>query len=141
MLILGSVVDEEKDPSRGQAVHKAVEKCLGLGGDPVKVFEEEDQRLHLTFPDQQPPQRLERALPPSGWVEGLPLAVPYFHVQEGEQGRQEWLEAAVERQELAGDLLVDRPLVVAIGDAEIPLEEVDDGQVARRPPVGYRRTF
>ena len=41
VLVLGPVVDEEQDAVRRQALHQTIQKCLGLGIDPVQILEEE----------------------------------------------------------------------------------------------------
>jgi hypothetical protein len=50
VLVLGAVVDEEEDAGGRQAGHQAVEKCLGLGVDPVEVLAHHYQGLDLTLP-------------------------------------------------------------------------------------------
>ena len=54
VLVLGPVVDEEQDAGGRQALDEAVEQRLGLGVDPVEILEEEEQRLDLALPEQQP---------------------------------------------------------------------------------------
>ena len=62
VLILGAVVDQEQEAGGGQALDQAVEQGLGLGVDPVQVFEDQQQRLHLALAQQHPLERLQRAL-------------------------------------------------------------------------------
>jgi hypothetical protein len=38
MLVLGPVVDQQKEPGRGQTLDQAVEQGLRLGIDPVQVL-------------------------------------------------------------------------------------------------------
>jgi hypothetical protein len=45
VLILRTVVDEQQDAGRGQAVDEAVEQRLGLAVEPVHVFDDHQQRL------------------------------------------------------------------------------------------------
>jgi len=40
VLVLGPVVDEEQDSIRREALHQTIQKCLGLGIDPVQILEE-----------------------------------------------------------------------------------------------------
>jgi hypothetical protein len=42
MLILRAVVDQQQELGRGQALNQAVEQGLGLGIDPVQIFEHEE---------------------------------------------------------------------------------------------------
>ena len=49
MLVLGTVVDQEEQAGRRQPLNQAVQEGLRLGIDPVQVFEDQQQRLHLTF--------------------------------------------------------------------------------------------
>jgi hypothetical protein len=62
VLILRTVVDQQQEPGRGQALHQAVEQRLGLGIDPVQVLEHQQQRLHLAFARQHALERREQAL-------------------------------------------------------------------------------
>ena len=71
MLILGAIVDQQQQAGRGQALHQAVEQGLRFGVDPVQVFEYQQQRLFLTFAQQQVFEGGERALAP---LRGLQLA-------------------------------------------------------------------
>ena len=41
VLVLGTVVDQEQETGRGQAVDQAVQQRLGLGVDPVQVFKDQ----------------------------------------------------------------------------------------------------
>ena len=62
VLILGPVVDQQQEPSRGQALHQGIEQGLGLRVDPVQVFEDQQQRLHLALAQQHALDGLEGAL-------------------------------------------------------------------------------
>ena len=72
VLILGPVVDEQDEARRGHAVHEAIEQRLGLAVDPVQVLEYHDQGLHLALAQQEPLDRVERALAPLERIERLP---------------------------------------------------------------------
>ena len=43
VLVLGAIVNQQQQTSRGQALNQAVEEGLRLGIDPVQVFEDEQQ--------------------------------------------------------------------------------------------------
>ena len=53
VLVLGTVVDQEKYPGRREALDEAVEKCLSLRVDPVKVLEHQEQRLSLALAKEE----------------------------------------------------------------------------------------
>ena len=72
MLVLRSVIDQQQKPSGGHALDQAIEQRLGLRVDPVQVFEDQQQRLNLTFSQEKAfdrfkgasaPLRLGRVLP------------------------------------------------------------------------------
>ena len=66
-----------------------------------------------------------------GRVQRLPPAVLHRHVEQREERGQRRLEGAVEREELARDLLPDGAGLVPVGDLEVALEEVDHREVGR----------
>ena len=72
--VLGAVVDEEQEAGRRQALDQAVESGLGLGVDPVEVLEDDEERLDLALPQEQPLERVEGPLPALRRVERLPPA-------------------------------------------------------------------
>ena len=69
VLILWPVVDEQQQASHRQALDEIVEQRLGLRVDPVQVFEDQEQGLHLAFAQKHPLQRGEGVLAPLGGVE------------------------------------------------------------------------
>jgi hypothetical protein len=75
VLILRPVVHEEQQPGGRQAFDEPIEQRLGLGVDPVEVFEDDQQRLHLALPQQELLQRVQG--PPAALrrVERRPLQV------------------------------------------------------------------
>jgi hypothetical protein len=50
MVIFGTVIDEEHDAGRRQAVNQAVQEHLGLSVDPVQVLYHQEQGLDLARP-------------------------------------------------------------------------------------------
>jgi len=88
VLVLRAVVDEQQHPDRPEAVHQAVQQRLGLAVDPVEVFDDKQQRLHLALPEQKSLDGLEGALAPLGRVEGPPSGILRGDVQEGEDWRK-----------------------------------------------------
>ena len=138
MLVLGPVVDEQQDAGGRQALHEAVEQCLGLGVDPVEILEKEEQRLDQTLPEQQPSDRVQSSLSALRRVEGRPRGVLDGDVQQRQQRCQQWLQRPVQHQEFARHAFPDLSRFVALLDPAIPLEQLDDGQVRRGLPVGDR---
>ena len=64
VLVFRTVVDEEKNPRGGELLDQAVEERLGLGVDPVQILEDHAQRLDLTLPQQEAPDRVHGLFPP-----------------------------------------------------------------------------
>jgi len=63
MLVLRTVVDQEEDPRGRQAVDQQIQHGLRLGVDPVQVFEDQQQGLHLALAQEDALQRLQGATP------------------------------------------------------------------------------
>ena len=76
MLILRAVVDQQQQPGRGQALDQAVEQGLGLGIDPVQVLEDQQQRLHLAFTEEQALDGLQGVAATLRGIERLPRPRP-----------------------------------------------------------------
>src|SRR5205085_4528581 len=53
VLVLGTVVDDEQDARGREALDQAIEQCLALGIDPVEICEAQEERLNLTFPEEE----------------------------------------------------------------------------------------
>src|SRR4029453_4257193 len=70
--VLRAVIDEEQDADGRQALHQTVQYGLRLGVDPVEVLEYDQQWLKLALAQEEPPQGVDRALPPRGRVQSLP---------------------------------------------------------------------
>ena len=109
MRVLGAVVHEQEHPGRRQALDQTVEERLGLAVDPVEVLEDDEQRLDLALAQQQTLDRLEGPLTALRRVERRPRGVVHRHVQQRQERGHGGLEGLVQRQELTGDLLADRP--------------------------------
>jgi len=138
VVVLGTVVDEEQEARRGQAVGEAIEQGLGLAVDPVQVLEDHHQRLDLALAQQQALDRVERLLAPLGRIEGVPGRLVHRHVEERQEGGHGGRERRGERQDLPRDLLPDLPRVVAALDLEVAAEQLDHGQVGGGLAVGDR---
>ncbi len=72
MLVLGTVVHEQQQARRSQALDQAVEQRLRLAVDPVKVLEDQEEGVLSRFPQQQPPHGVERELATLSRLECLP---------------------------------------------------------------------
>ena len=92
----------------GQALDQAVEERLGLGVDPVQILEDQQQRLHLALPQEQPLDGIQRPLAALGRIEGRPPGSSTGTSRSAQERRQRRLQRAVEGQDLAGHLLADR---------------------------------
>ena len=107
VLILGTIVDQEAEPGRREALDEAVEERLRLGVDPVEVLDHEEQGLDLRLAEPEPLDRVEGALAPLGWIEGLPGAVVHGHVEQGEERGEARPQRRVEREKPARHLLAN----------------------------------
>ena len=87
VLVFWTVVDQEQQPGCGQALHQAVQQRLRLGINPVQILEDQAQRLHLAFAQQQALDGLQRALAALRGIERLPLLIVDWHLQQRQQGR------------------------------------------------------
>ena len=135
VLILRPVVHQEQEPGGRQALDQPIEQRLGLGVDPVQVFEDDQQRLHLALPQQEPLHRVQGAPAALGRIERRPLRVIGRHVEQRQERRQTAFLRAVQRQELPRQLLAHRARAVAVFDGEVALEEIDHRQIRRRLAV------
>ena len=138
MLVLRAIVDQEQQPGRGQALHQAVEQGLRLSINPVQVFTHQQQRLHLTLPQQHALEGLEGVLTALRWVEGTKRIVVGQHLQERQQRWNSVLERFVERQHLPGHLGPHRAGIVLFVEMTVAFEQVQDGEVGRCLAVGHR---
>ncbi len=124
MLVLGAVIHQQQDAGGRQALHQVVQESLRLGIDPVQVLEDQEQGLHLAFPQQQAFQRLQGALATLGGVEGLPRCIVNRDVQECQESRHGRPQGRLQRQRLAGNVLTDLARLIALVDLEVDLEQV-----------------
>jgi hypothetical protein len=141
VLVLGTVGDEEQDARGREALDQAVEERLALRIDPVKILEEQQERLDLTFPEEEPLDRVHDPLPALRRVEGAPRGVVDRDIQQRQERRRERLQRPVQRQEFARHSFANLPLIVARLDAQIGLQQPDDSQVRRGRPIGDRAAF
>ena len=129
VLVLGAVIDQEKDASRRQALDQHVEHSLRLGVNPVQVFEHQQQRLHLALTQQDALQRLQGAAPPLQGVQDQERTVGRQGFEQRQNGWYGVLQGVVERQDVPGNLGSDRAQVITVLDVTIGFEQVTHRQV------------
>ena len=96
MPIFGPIIDEEQQARRRQALNQTIEERLGLGVDPMKVFAQHQEWLHLAFSKQQPLDPIESLLTALRRIKSLPLRIFHDDIQQPEQRRQRRLQIPVE---------------------------------------------
>ena len=129
MLILGAVIDQKEDPSGRQALDQHVEHGLRFAVNPVEVFEDQEQGLHLAFAQQHALQCLQGAAPPLQGVQGQKRTVGRQGFEQGQHGWHRVLERLIQGQELPGDFGPDRPQIIAVLNVTVGFEQVTDRQV------------
>jgi hypothetical protein len=137
VLVIRPIVHEEKSPSGGETLDEPVEQRLGLGIDPVKILEDDEDRLDLTLAEEKAPDRVQGQMPLLRRIQGLPTGIPEGDAQEPEKGRDGGLKRPVQREQLADDLFRDPPMVIRILDSEIGSEQADDRQIGGRHAIGH----
>src|SRR5262249_56049742 len=81
-------VGREEEQSRGtEARDETIEHGLSLDVDPVKVFEDQEDRLLAGLAQQQSRHRVERASPAFARIERPPLVIVGRNIEQGEQRR------------------------------------------------------
>ena len=141
VLVLGAVVDQQEHPGGRQALDQQIEHGLRLGVDPVQVFEDQEQGLHLALAQEDALQRLQGAAPPLQGVQLQERTVGRQGFEQGEHGRHGVLEGLIQRQDLPGDLGPHRPEVIAVLEVTVGFEQVADRQVGGGLAVGHGATL
>ena len=104
VLVLRAVVDQQEQAGGRQALDQAVEQGLRLGIDPVQVFEDQQQGLHLAFAQQQALEGLEGALAALRGIEVPQRAVDRQRPAAPGAPGGSVLRVAIQGQQLPGDL-------------------------------------
>ncbi len=141
MLVLGPVGDQDQQARALKAVHQVVEQRLGLLVDALEILHHEDHRLAPALGQQHVAHRVLDAPAALRRIERTPRLVLGLEIGEREQGRERRGERAIERQDLAGDLLADDPLLVEPVDLAVAAQGVHHRHPGRRLPVGDRPAF
>src|SRR5262249_40642590 len=124
VLVLRAIVHRQQNRRRRKIFDETVEKRLRLGIDPVEIFKDDEQRLHLAFAQQHRFYRGQRAPPPIRRIEREKWTVPWERIEKPEDGRDRFIQCLVERQEVTDHLGADRPGFIAAFDLEIASEKV-----------------
>src|SRR5262249_59251474 len=109
----------------GEGVDEAVEERLCGVVDPVEVLEHQQEGLHLALPEEQGLRGLDGPLLPHGGVETSPCRILDGDLQERLERHEGGPQGLVEREQPANQLLAYSPGIVAIVDAEVGVQELD----------------
>src|SRR6266702_3807827 len=131
MFVSGAISDQQQQASRSQNAHQGVEQCLRLIVHPMKVFEDQEDRLLAGFPQQQTSYGIEIAAPALNRIECMPALVVYGYVEQRQDRGKRRFERIVERERFLDHLPADFVLLVPVLDRKVALEKCDHGQVAR----------
>src|SRR5215468_282896 len=134
MLVLRAITHEKAQATNGQALNQAIEHRLRPSIDPVQVFDEHQERLHLALLQQQELDAFDDAPAALRRIEGLPLWGVDGHVQQRQHYWSGLLEGFIPREALV-DLLLYLALVVLVINLEVSSQEVTDGEVWSGLPV------
>jgi hypothetical protein len=72
VLILGAVVDEQEHAGSGEALYQTIEELLSLGGNPVQILDDQQERLRLALPQEQAFEGIQGTLAALRRIEGFP---------------------------------------------------------------------
>jgi hypothetical protein len=124
--VLGPVVGDDEHARPGRELDHLLEERLARQVDPVQVLEDRHDRLAgAAGPQQAMHDRVELALADLAF-HGGGRSVRVGDPQEVEEQRQTVVERAVEQQQAAGHLLARGLRRVALGDAEVVAEQLQD---------------
>jgi hypothetical protein len=80
MLILGTVVDQQQEPGRGEALDQTVEAGLRLCIDPLQILDNHQKRLFLAFTQEQVLPGLQGLAAALARLKGLPSGFVDRHI-------------------------------------------------------------
>ena len=107
----------------------------------MQILEDQQQGLHLAFPDQQTLDGLQGVSPALRGIQSLPGGVLHRHVEQGEDRGEGRLQGLIEGEELAGHFLAHPSSVVTGLDADIGLEQIHDREIGGGLAVGHGATL
>src|SRR5262249_59220171 len=96
----------------------------------MQVLEHDEDRLIAALTQQELLNALQDAHAALRRVKRLPLTILDGYVEDCQYRRENRLEGAIQREQLAGHFFPNLPMCFALRDLEVRLEEVDDGQIA-----------
>src|SRR6266702_1782875 len=139
VLVSGAIIDQEHQASRPQSARQGVEQCLRLVVHPMKVFEDHENRLLASFPQQQTSYGIEIAASALNRIERVPAGVIDGYIEQGQYRGKRRFKPFVERERFLDHLPAYFVLLVPILDSKVALEKCDHGQIARRSSERDRR--
>ena len=134
MMIFGTVVDEHQQARAANAFGHQIEQALGGTVNPMKVLENDDERLVEAFAQEDALDSLEREAPPRMRVHAGERTVVRFcrvavlETEQRDEKRQGIFQRAIEHQDFAADFFTAAAAIVAGGDREIVVEQFDTGR-------------
>jgi hypothetical protein len=106
----------------------------------VEILEDQQDGSDFRLPIEEARDRFERPLPTLGRIETLPSSVAGRRLEQREDCRQRRLQAAIQSEQPARDLLLNVARSVVVADPKIGAHHIDDGPMTRcRSVGGYAR--
>ncbi len=136
--VLGTIVDEEHEARRGQALDEAIEQAWVSPSIQCRSSKTTTSGCTSLSRKSTRLTSVERLLAPLKWIEGVPGRFLHRHVEQRQESGHGGRERRGERQDLPRDLLADLPRVVAALDREVAAEQLDHRQVGGGLAVGDR---
>ena len=130
------VVGQQHDRGGRHAVGQRVEERLRLGVQPLQILEDQQQRAIAALAQQEPFDRVERALPADVGVHLLQGGDELRMAEQSQHVGQPVFQVTVERDHAAGHFFVQAPLVVLRLNAEVAAQEFDQRQIRGPAAVG-----
>ena len=136
MAVARPVVGEQHDRCGRHAVGQRVEERLRLGVQPLQILEDQQQRAIAALAQQEPFDRVERALPANVGVHLLQGGDELRMAEQGQHVGQPVFQVTVQRDHATGHFFVQAPLVVLRLHAEVAAQEFDQRQIRGPAAVG-----
>ena len=107
VLVVRPVRHHEEHAGGRKALDHAVEERLGLGVDPVKVLDNQQERLCLALHQEQALDRVESTLAALRGIEKVPLRIVDGRAEKREESREVRFQQPVVPENLARHPLAD----------------------------------